>query len=193
MSRLLRAFPEIESHLSALAGATFGWCVAGGWAIDMFLGRKTRAHADFEIAIDREDQGRTREYFSGWLCAKVVPSTEAVAWGKDEILELPLHELHVENGGIKIEILLNEFTDGAWVFRRDPRIIREAGLFSLPLDGGPRILSPEIVLLYKAKINRDPDRADLLNAVPQLSESQRSWLQESLALAYPGHEWLSCI
>jgi hypothetical protein len=185
------AFPQIGGHLAALAAAPFGWCVAGGWAIDLFLGRVTRSHADFEIAIDRRDQGGAREYFSGWRCTKVIPSTGTVAWAKGEVLELPIHELHVNSGSVAIEMLLNEFADGSWVFRRDPRITRDAGLFSLSLENGLRVLTPEIVLLYKAKITGEADRSDLLNAVPQLSESQRSWLRESLALAHTGHEWLN--
>jgi hypothetical protein len=34
-----------------LAGVTAPWCVAGGWAIDLFLGRQTREHGDLEIAV----------------------------------------------------------------------------------------------------------------------------------------------
>jgi len=31
------------------------WCVAGGWAIDMFLGKQTRPHEDMEIVVLRRD------------------------------------------------------------------------------------------------------------------------------------------
>ena len=34
-----------------LAGVTVPWYVAGGWAIDLFIGRQTREHGDLEIAI----------------------------------------------------------------------------------------------------------------------------------------------
>ena len=33
------------------AGVTVPWYVAGGWAIDLFIGRQTREHGDLEIAI----------------------------------------------------------------------------------------------------------------------------------------------
>lgn len=33
-----------------LAGVAFPWWVVGGWAIDGFLGEKTREHADLEVA-----------------------------------------------------------------------------------------------------------------------------------------------
>ncbi|WP_419893509.1 nucleotidyltransferase domain-containing protein [Oceanobacillus kimchii] len=32
------------------------WFFAGGWAIDIFLGKETRDHPDIEIGIFREDQ-----------------------------------------------------------------------------------------------------------------------------------------
>jgi hypothetical protein len=37
-----------------LADLTASWCVAGGWALDLWLGRETRMHQDLEIAIPRE-------------------------------------------------------------------------------------------------------------------------------------------
>src|SRR5262245_46571552 len=36
-----------------LAGCPVPWAVAGGWAVDLHLGRTTRAHSDLEIAIPR--------------------------------------------------------------------------------------------------------------------------------------------
>src|SRR5262245_15558822 len=37
-----------------LAGVDAPWCVVGGWAIDLWLGRETRPHDDLEIAIPRQ-------------------------------------------------------------------------------------------------------------------------------------------
>ena len=40
----------------AAAIAPAPWFIAGGWAIDLFLGRKTREHADVDFALSRLDQ-----------------------------------------------------------------------------------------------------------------------------------------
>ena len=32
------------------------WWIAGGWAIDLFLGRQTREHEDIDVQILRRDQ-----------------------------------------------------------------------------------------------------------------------------------------
>jgi hypothetical protein len=41
------------------------WWVAGGWAIDAWIGRATREHEDLEISILREDQASFRSYLDG--------------------------------------------------------------------------------------------------------------------------------
>jgi hypothetical protein len=43
-----------------LAGVSANWCVAGGWALDLWLGRGTRNHHDLEIAIPRPDFAAVR-------------------------------------------------------------------------------------------------------------------------------------
>ena len=32
------------------------WCIAGGWAIDLYLDKETRTHGDIEVLVFREDQ-----------------------------------------------------------------------------------------------------------------------------------------
>jgi hypothetical protein len=38
------------------------WAIAGGWAIDLFIGSITREHDDIEIVIFREDQYSIQSY-----------------------------------------------------------------------------------------------------------------------------------
>src|SRR5688572_9478486 len=44
-----------EQVARELASVRAPWCVVGGWAIDLFLGRETRPHEDLEIAVLRPD------------------------------------------------------------------------------------------------------------------------------------------
>ena len=54
-----RMQPDIEAwdlwhprdFAARMEGADFPWFVAGGWAIDLFLGTPTRDHEDLEIAV----------------------------------------------------------------------------------------------------------------------------------------------
>ena len=57
-------------------------------------------------------------------------------------------------------------------------------------DGIP-FLTPEVVLLFKAKNRRNHDEADFSSALPRLEVQQRRWLREAIQKAHPGHEWIA--
>jgi len=168
------------------------WCVAGGWAIDLFLGRVTRPHNDVELAIFRHDQGLLHRQFPDWEFRKVVAGHFAV-WEADEQLSLPIHEIHAHTDKappLAIEFLLNERFADDWAFRRDLRV-------RLPLeqavrqgDGGLPILNPAIVLLYKAKSRNTKDESDFQSVRAALETDDRRWLRAALETCNPGHHWL---
>jgi hypothetical protein len=41
------------------------WWIAGGWAIDLFLGKQTREHEDVDVLFLRRDQDAVRNLFAG--------------------------------------------------------------------------------------------------------------------------------
>lgn len=47
-------------------GFHFPWAIAGGWSIDLYLGKVTRDHSDIEIAILRNHQLLIRQHLAGW-------------------------------------------------------------------------------------------------------------------------------
>src|SRR4051812_43656809 len=52
-----------------LAGIHAPWWVAGGWALDLFLGYQTRSHDDFDVGILRRDVTEVVASLCGWeLC-----------------------------------------------------------------------------------------------------------------------------
>lgn len=56
----------VDETIRAMKGTTVPWWIAGGWAIDLFLGRRTRQHADTEGLVLRRDQQRVQEHLQGW-------------------------------------------------------------------------------------------------------------------------------
>jgi hypothetical protein len=54
--------------MERLAGIGVPWCVAGGWALDLWHGKETRPHDDLEIAILRPDFAVFRAQLSGFRC-----------------------------------------------------------------------------------------------------------------------------
>ena len=56
----------IEELPNVLRDLEAPWWIAGGWALDLFLGRVTRAHNDVEIADFRADVDAVRVALPGW-------------------------------------------------------------------------------------------------------------------------------
>jgi hypothetical protein len=186
------AFEEPLKIAALLAGFERPWFVAGGWAIDLFLGRVTRPHHDIEIAIFRPDQHAIRAYLAGWQLAKAAAG-EWSPWG-DEWLDLPIHQIRARPPAADsavLDIMLDEAASGEWRFRRNLAIRRPLSYLALRTDGGVPFLCPEVVLLYKSKRPRAQDEADFANTLGRLGDERRAWLAQSLRADYPDHPWLA--
>ena len=60
-------------------------------------------------------------------------------------------------------------------------------------DVGIPFLSPEVVLLYKAKNPTAVDQIDFENVCQVLKTEPRLWLKEAMGCCYPGHFWLGIL
>lgn len=172
-----------------LAGAKAPWCVAAGWALDLFRGTRTRAHADLEIAVPADRFADVASYFydCGFYVAhdgKVLPaSADAMrvghqTWARERT-----------TGKWRFDVFREPHDGDVWICRRDPRIRRSyRSVIRYDPDGIP-YLAPEIVLLFKAEGTRDKDQVDLEGALPLLNVDQRQWLDDALALVHPTHPW----
>ncbi len=196
-------FEAIRGLGTLMAGFPRPWFVAGGWAVDLWLGRRTRDHADLEIAVARDDQEALREHLAGWTFEVFLPGTggKARSWAVGERLEMPIHELRARPGrglvvpdwppGRDLEVLLNECAGREWRFRRDPRVAWPLPMGAARTRGGLPALLPEIVLLYKSNGERPKDQADFESLLPTLPPARRARLAEALATACPGHPWVA--
>jgi hypothetical protein len=165
------------------------WAIAGGWAIDLSIGRMTRTHADVDVAVFRDEQSLLRATFEDWQFSKVADG-KLLPWPRDEVLHLPDHEIHASTpNGTKVELLLNEWRGDTWVFRRDASI-------ELPMARAIRIaqgiptLAPEVVLLYKSKDPRSADHADFTAVLSTMDRESRAWLRSALMRTAGAHSWL---
>jgi hypothetical protein len=100
-------FLPLVSVQETLSGFTKPWFICGGWALDLFLGKKTREHSDVDIGIFRDDQLILRRYLYDWQWHKIDAEKE-VPWPENELLSLPVHELDAKKAKRNLEILLNE-------------------------------------------------------------------------------------
>ena len=176
-----------------LAGVDVPWCVAGGWAIDLFHGSPTRAHGDLEIAVPADRFAEIAARLADLEFHVVQHGTHAAVsadtlrgthqtWGLDR-----------SAGVWRVDVLREPHAGDTWVYRRNDRI-------RLPYRAAIRrtasnipYLAPEIVLLFKAKGPRPKDEADLRVALPLLSAGQRRWLADALAVAHKDHPWRTAV
>lgn len=187
---------EVASAIRPLMDG-FGapWCVAGGWALDLFLGRTTRPHADVELGVFRQDQSRLHSHFSGWAFTVSVNGRRE-AWQPGDPLKLPVHEIHAyspDEPPRSIEFLLNERDAVNWVFRRNPAIVLPLESAIVVTEVGAPALAPEIVLLFKAKSPRTEDEADFLQALIAIGDLRRRWLRAALKVCHPTHRWIESL
>jgi len=193
MRPLSEPFAPVVHAAEVMRGLPAPWFVAGGWAIDLLVGRVTREHEDIEVSILRRNQLELRRHLATWDVRKVVESRLS-PWADDERLEPPTHEVHArrEDGDLRhLEILFEEASGGLWRFRRDPRIRRRFEDIGRVSPQRIPYLAPEIVLLYKAKGIRPRDEDDFAVTAPLLSPDQRTWLSDALRACHPNHPWIA--
>jgi hypothetical protein len=188
--------PGIHAVAAALRDLDAPWAVAGGWALDLALGRETRPHADVDVALFRDDQAALRAALPGWEFAAAVGGV-LTPWERGARLELPVHEVHARSPAgappLALEFLLNERDGGDWVYRRDPAVRLPLARAVRRGPGGVRVLAPEVVLLYKSQSPRPADEADFLAAQPLLDAEGRAWLRDALLRARPDHPWAAAL
>jgi hypothetical protein len=193
------SFAPVRRAVAPLAGLTCPWFVAGGWAVDLHLGRVTRAHGDVDVAVYRRDQAAVHAFLAarGWTFQKVTAG-RLEPWDVAEWLAPPVHEVHAAapSGDARLELLLNEGDDLVWRFRKAPDVVvRARSLVERRSAGGIPFFAPEVPLLYKALTSdrRPADDTDFASALPTLGGEPRAWLREALRALASRHPWIAAL
>ncbi len=158
------------------------WWIAGGIAIDHFLGWETRTHEDIDVEMFRDDRETLFTVFAGWDL-HVVSEGSLLPWRQGEALPESVFGVWGRPSAGSpwaVEVMLANGDSDTWSFRRDPSI-------SLPLDrvvrracSGVPYCTPEVQLLYKAKRARPKDDVDLARCLHRLTVAQKRWLGDAL-------------
>ena len=164
------------------------WWIAGGHAIDLFVGHATRSHDDIDVQILRGAEQTFAERLAGWEL-HTAKAGQLTPWTPrdraDAIWCRP-----ADRSTWALELVVADIVDDRWVYRRDPRISRPVREIGDRTAGGVPFLRPEIQLLYKSKAMRPKDEADLRAVLPRLDDGARAWLREALG---PPHPWSACL
>ncbi|MEY9934385.1 hypothetical protein ABH926_009053 [Catenulispora sp. GP43] len=175
-----------------LTGVEVPWYVAAGWALDLFRGRQTRRHGDLEIAVPAAEFDQISGLFPGYVfegvgqdCLWPDPTPEVLAATHQTWLRDPA------SGDYVVDVFREPHEGSTWICRHDRTIrLPYAEVICHTSDGIP-YLTPELVLLFKAKHARPKDQADFDSVLPELSPAQRARLAELIGHTYPDHAWLA--
>ena len=166
------------------AGSAVRWWVVGGRAAR--IGAAPRPHEDTDVAVSRNDLDELRDTLSGWHLWEANDGTlRPVLPGQP--LSAGCEQFWMRRDAQhpwRLDLQLDA-SDQEWVFKRDATI-RVPWPRAVQAIDGVRYLRPEIALLYKARLDRPKDRADL--AAAALDAGARSWLAANLE-RLGHHEW----
>ena len=195
---------ELDEVKSMLDPVGKPWWVAGGIALELFLGKMTRPHHDVDVAILRKDQLEFQRHLSDWELW--IPTGE---WAgepeKSFALFLPWkpgeRQLDTSQAWCKrspneswaFELLFCSGNETSWKFKRDESIELPLSDVGLTSNDGIPYLKPEVVLLHKAVSRWQGDYAetDFERTLPHLDGQQRSWLKTNLTKVKPDHAWIA--
>lgn len=174
---------SIESLKQIMHDADYDWYLAGGIALDEFLGRRTRDHEDMDILVNFKYLERILDYFKNYkvytarngslslYALNNIKSTDSLWIAKDDI------------ESFIIEILFFEEEAGHWIYKRDNSVRKKIeDIYFVKND--MKIIQPEIQLLYKMNSSsvREKDLYDYQNVYPVLEERQKEWLDQYVKL-----------
>jgi hypothetical protein len=185
---------SVEEVAELFAGLTIVWWIAGGRAIDLFVGRETRSHGDTDVLVRRDDQLEVQSYLSGWDLHKT-QQPDLKPWPRGEFQTSPVNDIwcrRTKDSPWQLQLMLLDTWGDQWVFKRDPRIRGSIDSLGRSTATGLLYVAPEIQLLHKARAETlEIDEADFQVAVPLMGHRARAWLLECLQKRFPdGHAWI---
>lgn len=172
------------------------WWVTGGWALDLFLGRR-KPHHDLDIAVLRREQDALRAHLAAWDLHALhdgvltpwpngarLPHDRSVVWGRTATY-LPW----------QLEIFIENTEADEWVYAADERVRLPLVALGLETPDGIPYVRPEVVLLHQAAGSVDDAErdADVSAVAGKLTQPGRTWLRDALMTASPGHRWIKLL
>ena len=178
----------------ALNGVTAPWAVAGGWALDLWLGARTREHEDLEIAVPAAFFPEVRARLEGLgLKLFVIDDGQVIALEPGEAPAPRTHQTWVMEPAVmgwRMDVFREPGDAQTWIYRRTGEFNAPRHWASGRTAAGIPYVAPQIVLLFKAKATRDKDQADFSIVAPRLSPEAKDWLAAALRATHPGHPWI---
>ncbi|WHY03083.1 hypothetical protein [Neobacillus sp. DY30] len=172
------------------------WCLAGGWALDLHLGKQSRQHSDIDVIILRDEQESSYDFLSReWKLYKAQDGV-LMPWVQGEFLTDTTDVWVSKNSDSPwaFQVMLVDTFENNWIYRREKSVKKPVNEIIVRTNDGIPYLRSEIQLLYKGGSSkvREKDFHDLQTMLPILTSQEKAWLSQSLQQQFPeGHLWIS--
>ena len=92
---MLRPWQPLASTgiVRVFADAPFCWGLAGGYAIEQFLGTSIRDHADADVMVYRDEQRPVQRWLTDWRLFAADPPGTLRPWADNEYLPCGIHDI----------------------------------------------------------------------------------------------------
>jgi hypothetical protein len=177
---------DVAQRLSAVAAP---WCVAAGWALELFTDAAGRKHGDLEIAVPADRFGEIVDALPGYDW-DVIGDGRAWPFPEESTNQHQTWLRAPAVGRYHMDVFREPSRGDRWVCRRDASITLPYDELILKTGDGIPYAAPEVVLLFKAKHLRDKDIADFRRVLPAMDRTRRSRLAQWLTRIHPGHPWI---
>jgi hypothetical protein len=181
---------SVEKIAQTFAGLE--WILAGGFALELFVGKNYRNHTDIDILLKREDQKELLKYIEKSKIF-VAENGKLLSFEEKLFYKFPVQDIWILNEDFSawcLQIMLYDVEDGFWIYKRNKNIKVEYDCLFWEKDG-IKLIKPEIQLLYKSKSIRPKDEEDFQIVSKKLDENAKKWLNNTLTQCYGQHKWIS--
>ena len=185
----------MDEAVERFAAVDVDWWIAGGLAIDLFLGWESRQHDDIDIEMFRKDRDVLFDVFPEWELFTMAEGA-LTPWERGVAIEKPVFGIWGRPSSDQpwaVEVMLADGDGDRWRFRRDPSISMDRSRLTRVSSEGVRYCTPEVQLLYKAKQARPKDDVDFARCVHLMTDEQKDWLADALAGTEPSHPWIDAL
>ena len=184
----------VEQLAELLQPIGIRWWIAGGHAIELFVGRTLRAHGDIDAGVLRADQ----EALRGALDDRdphIGVDGRLEPWESGRWLDAPLQDIWCRDragGAWRFQLMLVDTEGEEWGCKRDRSIRRPVEAIGSVAPSGVPYLRPEIQMLYHARPEiESKHKLDFDAAWEEMDGAARGWLLGALRQQLTaGHPWL---
>ncbi len=181
----------VAGLIEFLAPVAVPWWLSGGYALEEFLGRSTRAHGDIDVTVARQNwpvmQAALRPVLDVFVARDGhlfdvdevgVPGAVRNLWARE-----------LGGGPFRVQFNLEPIAEGVWTYARDGRVqlpVEQATWWS----SRAWCINPAVQLLWKAKTPCPKDEQDYSDVVPRLTTREKAWLHQAVRTAHPASPWV---